>query len=98
MASASFRGYNDGVQIGFNSGPINLPPGESGTGPGQGRLSNRRFPPYLERPETPTNPLSTVPFPRDLDFVSRDTLLRRIHEKSLVLGSRIALVGLGGVG
>ncbi|KAF3010215.1 hypothetical protein E8E15_001317 [Penicillium rubens] len=51
-----------------------------------------------ERPETPTNPFSTVPFARDLDFVSRDALLRRIHEKSLVPGSRIALVGLGGVG
>ncbi|OQD75850.1 hypothetical protein PENANT_c146G08000 [Penicillium antarcticum] len=40
--------------------------------------------------------LATVPFPRDSDFVSRDTLLDRIRDKSLVLGSRIALVGLGG--
>ncbi|CAI7636366.1 unnamed protein product [Penicillium pancosmium] len=51
-----------------------------------------------ERPETPPNPLSTVPFPRDPEFVSRETLLDRIHEKSSVPGSRIALVGLGGVG
>ncbi|KAJ5160967.1 uncharacterized protein N7482_007971 [Penicillium canariense] len=51
-----------------------------------------------ERPETPPSPLSTVPFPRDLDFVSRNTLLHWIHEKSSVPGSRIALVGLGGVG
>ncbi|CAI7629154.1 unnamed protein product [Penicillium viridicatum] len=51
-----------------------------------------------ERPETPTKPLSTVPFVQDQDFVSRDVLLRQIREKSLVPGSRIALVGLGGVG
>ncbi|GAM42311.1 hypothetical protein TCE0_044f16170 [Talaromyces pinophilus] len=52
----------------------------------------------LERPETPPNPVSTVPFRRDPDFVSRDTLLDLINEKSSVPGSRIALVGLGGVG
>ncbi|KAJ5448231.1 hypothetical protein N7445_003052 [Penicillium cf. griseofulvum] len=51
-----------------------------------------------ERPETPPSPLSTVPFAHDPDFVSRDTLLDQIRDKSLVLGSRIALVGLGGVG
>ncbi|KAJ5623935.1 hypothetical protein N7510_000244 [Penicillium lagena] len=52
---------------------------------------------YLPQ-ETPPSPLSTVPFTRDPDFVRRNTLLDRIHEKSSVLGSRIALVGLGGVG
>ncbi|KAJ5090876.1 hypothetical protein N7532_009560 [Penicillium argentinense] len=51
-----------------------------------------------ERPETPPSPLSTVPFPRDPHFVSRNTLLHQIHEKGSVPGSRIALVGLGGVG
>ncbi|KAJ6133730.1 hypothetical protein N7523_000052 [Penicillium sp. IBT 18751x] len=51
-----------------------------------------------ERPETPPSPLSTVPFARDPDSVSRDTLLNQIRDKSLVPGSRIALVGLGGVG
>ncbi|KAJ6145552.1 hypothetical protein N7470_009447 [Penicillium chermesinum] len=51
-----------------------------------------------ERPETPPNPLSTVPFARDPDFVSRSTLLHQIREKSSVPGSKIALVGLGGVG
>ncbi|KAL3455044.1 P-loop containing nucleoside triphosphate hydrolase protein [Aspergillus heterothallicus] len=51
-----------------------------------------------ERPETPPSPLSTVPFARDPDFISRDALLRQIREKSSVPGSRIALVGLGGVG
>ncbi|KAJ5857210.1 Tetratricopeptide-like helical [Penicillium solitum] len=51
-----------------------------------------------ERPETPTKPLSTVPFGKDEEFVSRDVLLRQIHEKTLVPGARVALVGLGGVG
>ncbi|KAJ5691281.1 hypothetical protein N7488_012016 [Penicillium malachiteum] len=51
-----------------------------------------------ERPETPPKPLSTVPFARDPDFVNCITLLNQIHEKSSVPGSRIALVGLGGVG
>ncbi|OQE09546.1 hypothetical protein PENVUL_c006G04981 [Penicillium vulpinum] len=51
-----------------------------------------------ERPETSASPLSTVPFAQDPDFVSRDTLLDRIQEESSVPGSRIALVGLGGVG
>ncbi|CAG8063444.1 unnamed protein product [Penicillium nalgiovense] len=58
--------------------------------------ANFHLPP--ERPETPPSPLTTVPFPRDPDFVSRDTLLDQIRDKSLVPGSRIALVGLGGVG
>ncbi|KAJ5971839.1 uncharacterized protein N7479_001757 [Penicillium vulpinum] len=51
-----------------------------------------------ERPETPPSPLSTVPFTRDPDFIRRDTLLDQIYEKNSVPGSRIALVGLGGVG
>ncbi|KAJ5917562.1 hypothetical protein N7466_011116 [Penicillium verhagenii] len=51
-----------------------------------------------ERPETPPTPLSTVPFRRDPDFVSRDILLEQIHEKISIPGSRIALVGIGGVG
>ncbi|KAJ5667482.1 hypothetical protein N7507_003346 [Penicillium longicatenatum] len=54
------------------------------------------IPPH--RPETPPAPLSTVPFRRNPDFVSRDTLLDEIHTKISVPGSRIALVGIGGVG
>ncbi|KAF7519204.1 hypothetical protein PCG10_010322 [Penicillium crustosum] len=51
-----------------------------------------------ERPETPPSPLSTVPFTRDPDFVRRETLLDQIYSKNSVAGSRIALIGLGGVG
>ncbi|KAJ5569107.1 hypothetical protein N7450_011593 [Penicillium hetheringtonii] len=61
-----------------------------------GPINVNHLPP--KRPETPPSPLSTVPFARDRDFVSRDILLRQIREKSSAPGSRIALVGLGGVG
>ncbi|KAJ6102603.1 hypothetical protein N7486_005030, partial [Penicillium sp. IBT 16267x] len=50
------------------------------------------------RPEPRLEPLSTVPFPHDPDFISRDGILSIIHEKSSVPGSRIVLVSLGGVG
>ncbi|KAJ5612510.1 Tetratricopeptide-like helical [Penicillium lagena] len=82
MAWLSFGSANSGLQIGINNAPIHNP----------------QF--YLpsERPETPPNPLSTVPFRRDPDFVDRGTLLDQIHEKGSVPGSRIALLGLGGVG
>ncbi|KAJ5902117.1 P-loop containing nucleoside triphosphate hydrolase protein [Penicillium taxi] len=51
-----------------------------------------------ERPDTPPAPLSTIPFRRDLDFVNRGTLLDQLEGRGLLPGSRIALVGLGGVG
>ncbi|KAJ5414716.1 hypothetical protein N7509_001343 [Penicillium cosmopolitanum] len=53
---------------------------------------------FSDRQELRPQPLSTVPFPHDPDFVSRDALLDQIHEKAAILGSRIVLVGLGGVG
>jgi hypothetical protein len=39
-----------------------------------------------------------VPFGRDADFVERGAILDQTHQKCAVLGSRTALVGLGGVG
>ncbi|KAJ5970079.1 hypothetical protein N7501_006327 [Penicillium viridicatum] len=51
-----------------------------------------------ERAETPPSPLSTVPSTRDPDFVRRDKLFDQIYSKNSVVGSRIALIGLGGVG
>ncbi|PSN58828.1 TPR-like protein [Corynespora cassiicola Philippines] len=50
------------------------------------------------RPETPPRPSCAIPFRRDPDFVDRRTLLNQIHEKCRAPASRIALVGLGGVG
>ncbi|KAJ5112223.1 hypothetical protein N7532_000268 [Penicillium argentinense] len=84
MTSVSFGNNNRGLQVGHSSGSIH---------------AEIHLPPApLERPETPPNPLSTVPFARDPGFVCRRTLLQSIHEKSSIPGSRIALVGLGGVG
>ncbi|KAJ5918614.1 hypothetical protein N7466_010606 [Penicillium verhagenii] len=65
-------------------------------GDNSGSVHAEFHPPH--RPETPPGPLSNVPFPRDPDFVRHDTLLDQLHNKSLVPGARIALVGLGGVG
>lgn len=97
MESISFFGKNDGLQVGGNYGLIEVhpTPGKFDKRDNLAVVANSRI---LVRPETPTSPLSTVPFSRDPDFVSRDTLLQQIHEKSSVPGSRIALVGLGGVG
>ncbi|PQE18243.1 hypothetical protein CJF30_00010977 [Rutstroemia sp. NJR-2017a BBW] len=51
-----------------------------------------------ERLETPPNPSIVIPFSRDTDFVDRGTILDQIDQKCAISGSRIALVGLGGVG
>ncbi|MCJ1274918.1 hypothetical protein MMC21_002716, partial [Puttea exsequens] len=59
---------------------------------------NAHFHPPAERPETPPNPKSTIPFRRDPDFVDRGTILDQLHEKCALPASRTALVGLGGVG
>lgn len=49
-------------------------------------------------PSTPPIPSSTVPFPRDPDYVDRQELLERVSAKCSISGSRTVLVGLGGVG
>ena len=51
-----------------------------------------------ERPENTPNPSIMIPFSRDEDFVERQALLSQIFQNCAQLGSRTALVGLGGVG
>ncbi|KAF2865053.1 P-loop containing nucleoside triphosphate hydrolase protein [Massariosphaeria phaeospora] len=51
-----------------------------------------------QRPETPPPPACLVPFRRDPDFVERGTLLDQIRKRCSAPASRVALVGLGGVG
>lgn len=41
---------------------------------------------------------ATVPFRRDLDLIDRGDLLDQIHQKRVAPASRVALVGLAGVG
>jgi hypothetical protein len=52
----------------------------------------------LEPPETPPNPLSTVPFRHDPDYIQRGSLVEEIDSKLSRPAARVALVGLGGVG
>ncbi|KAF2249838.1 TPR-like protein [Trematosphaeria pertusa] len=54
-------------------------------------------PPH-ERPETPPSPSAHIPFRRDANFVDRGTLLDQIRQQCSAPASRVALVGLGGVG
>ncbi|PQE30876.1 hypothetical protein CJF32_00011333 [Rutstroemia sp. NJR-2017a WRK4] len=94
MASTIFSGdANYGLQVGTNNGSVDFhapPEGLSLTGANEGST--------LERSETPPNPSIVIPFSRDTDFVERGTILDQIYQKCAVSGSRIALVGLGGVG
>ncbi|KAH8724692.1 putative kinesin [Phaeosphaeriaceae sp. PMI808] len=52
---------------------------------------------YIARPET-ARPTCVIPFRRDPDFIDRGTLLDEVQKKCLAPASRVALVGLGGVG
>ncbi|KAK4097639.1 hypothetical protein N658DRAFT_569223 [Parathielavia hyrcaniae] len=83
--STSFGPGNQGVEVGYNYGPISaefhLPPG---------KISERR--------ETPPVPFATIPFSRDPDFVNRGDILSQIEQRCSVPAARVALVGLGGVG
>lgn len=45
-----------------------------------------------------SNPLSTVPFQRDIDFVDRPDILASIDGICSEPGGCVALVGVGGVG
>jgi hypothetical protein len=46
----------------------------------------------------PPKPFSTVPFPRDPDFVDRDDVLAQIEQRCSRSAGRAAIVGLSGVG
>ena len=50
------------------------------------------------KPQTPPSPAFTVPFRRDPDFIDHGRLLDQILDKCACPASRVALVGLGGVG
>ncbi|KAF3479986.1 uncharacterized protein GIQ15_06962 [Arthroderma uncinatum] len=83
--SAYFSGdENKALQFGHNSGTVNHDVHHHYQG---------------SRPETPPEPSCKIPFDRDKEgFVDRETIFDEIKEKSEAPGSRIALVGIGGVG
>lgn len=99
MSCVNFGDRNSGYQVGINNGVVNLPAGELSIALMIGQVGSTDSG-FLspEQPEPRPEPLSTVPFPHDPDFVSRDALLNQIHEKASIPGSRIALIGLGGIG
>ncbi|KAJ5107180.1 hypothetical protein N7456_003855 [Penicillium angulare] len=66
-----------------------------GVNTGQITLNQHHYP---KPSEHPPSPFSTVPFPRDPDFIERGPLLDDIHEKISSPAARTALVGLGGAG
>ncbi|KAG9241047.1 P-loop containing nucleoside triphosphate hydrolase protein, partial [Calycina marina] len=78
-----FGEHNSGLQGGIFNGPVN---------------TQFHHHPPPERSETPPNPSIVIPFSRDTGFVERGSILDQIHQKCAILGSRTALVGLGGVG
>ncbi|KAI4592841.1 hypothetical protein KJ359_010394 [Pestalotiopsis sp. 9143b] len=53
---------------------------------------------HLDRPETPPTPTANIPFGRDKDFVRQGAILDQVHQLCAEAASRVALVGLGGVG
>ncbi|KAK4443047.1 kinesin light chain [Podospora aff. communis PSN243] len=85
MQSVLFGAQNQGFQVGQNYG---LPPLELPGAP----LT------FSEQPETPPQPFATIPFSRDPDFVERGDILEQIGRRCTEPASRVALVGLGGVG
>ncbi|KAM0717044.1 hypothetical protein Q7P37_006896 [Cladosporium fusiforme] len=66
---------------------------------GNARVHNGNTYNNFPQPAEPSpEPLSTIPFPRDSDYVHREQLEDEIHEKLSAPGARVALVGLGGLG
>jgi hypothetical protein len=99
--AATFPGdYNHGFQLGQNDGSVyyttNVSQASMKTGPSRSIYAKHVL--LMVAPVHPRrNPSSTVPFRRDPDYVQRnvfDKLWRRRMEPA----SRVALVGLGGVG
>jgi hypothetical protein len=91
---------NQGLQVGYNSGSVQTHIHAPGKCPPATALTDTVLTALwcAERPETPPQPSCFVPFRRDADFVDRGALLDQIRELCAAPASRIALVGLGGVG
>jgi hypothetical protein len=90
---------NRGLQVGYNAGSIQTHMHAPGKCPASAPTRSALTVLFrAERPETPPRPSCLVPFRRDTDFVDRGALLEQIRQGCAAPASRIALVGLGGVG
>jgi hypothetical protein len=99
--SITFIGQgSQGLQVGHNSGSIETHIHSRGECPPASALTDTVLTAlfWAERPETPPQPSCFVPFRRDADFIDSGTLLNQIRERCTAPASRVALVGLGGVG
>ncbi|KAL8325294.1 hypothetical protein RB597_008519 [Gaeumannomyces tritici] len=52
----------------------------------------------IAQPETPSQPFASIPFSRDADFVDRGDILAQLRQRCSEPASRMALIGLGGIG
>ena len=60
---------------------------------------NMNYGPVCDINSEPLNPVIGVRSPGDdPDFVGRNEILGQIHEKASIEGSRVAIIGIGGVG
>ncbi|KAL8366542.1 hypothetical protein RB595_010412 [Gaeumannomyces hyphopodioides] len=64
----------------------------------QGITGDIKFNVYHTAPETPPQPFASIPFSRDADFVGRGDVLAQLRQRCSEPASRMALVGLGGIG
>ncbi|KAF2022659.1 putative kinesin [Setomelanomma holmii] len=87
-SAISFREANAGLQAGIVNGSVNA----------AFHFSPALTDPDLERLETPPPPSILIPFAQDEDFVERGTTIDQFCKRCAALDSRVALVGLGGVG
>ncbi|KAF2716694.1 hypothetical protein K431DRAFT_307599 [Polychaeton citri CBS 116435] len=71
--------------------------GGIGVGVNHAPINTTVYPPP-DRPETPSEPSSIIPFHHDPDHVERSALLDEVSGKLSVSGARVALFGLGGAG
>lgn len=97
LMATHYGDNNSGVMLRDNSGQIHVHlPRELAHR--SRTVSNTKGDLTLERPEPLPSPLSTVPFPRDPDYVHRGLLFDDIHRKLSTPAARVVLTGLGGVG
>ncbi|KAL8367203.1 hypothetical protein RB599_010281 [Gaeumannomyces hyphopodioides] len=64
----------------------------------QGNTGDIKINEYHTAPEIPPQPFASIPFSRDADFVDRGEILAQLRQRCSEPASRMALVGLGGIG